>query len=221
VDTSVEKVSDVSGVTDCRSVFLLDDHRVFTDMLELTLGLQADMRCVAVTHSLGEALEVAARTCFDVAVVDLQLPDGDGMTAIPRLRALRPDARIIVLTAHPRGDLAERALAGGAVAFLPKDGTLSAILAAIRTADATHPLVGAGLRPGAGPVPRLTRREHDVLRGLARGQDAHRIAGTLGISPHTTRDHIKALLAKLDSHTQLEAVVTACRLGMVELDGPY
>ncbi|ODU00532.1 MAG: hypothetical protein ABS81_23325 [Pseudonocardia sp. SCN 72-86] len=190
------------------SVLVLDDHRVFTDMLSLTLGMQPDLRCVAVAHTLADAFRLAATTEFDVAIVDRQLPDGDGLTFLPWLRTLRPHVRTVVLTAHPRADAAERALAEGAVAFLPKDGTLSEILDAVR---------------GGAPVvvhPHLTAREKQVLDALARGLDAHRIAADLGISLHTTRDHIKVLLGKLDAHTQLEAVVVAHRLGVVALPGP-
>ncbi|GAY11123.1 putative two-component system response regulator [Pseudonocardia sp. N23] len=193
-------------------MFVLDDHRVFTDMLSLTLGMQPDLRCVGVAHSLAEALRTAAATEFDVAIVDRQLPDGDGLTLLPWLRMVHPHVRTVVLTAHPRPDAAERALTEGAVAFLPKDGSLSDILAVVRG--------GTSASADVAPRPTLTGRELDVLRALARGLDAHRIAGDLGISLHTTRDHIKMLLAKLGAHTQLEAVVVAHRLGVVELDGP-
>lgn len=190
------------------SVFVLDDHRVFTDMLALTLGMQPDLHCVGVAHTLADAVRVAGTTGFDVAIVDLQLPDGDGLTFLPWLRALRPHVRTVVLTAHPRADTAEQAFAEGAVAFLPKDGSLHEILDAVR---------------GGAPAsvhPHLTAREKQVLDALARGLDAHRIAADLGISLHTTRDHIKVLLGKLGAHTQLEAVVVAHRLGVVALAGP-
>lgn len=201
------------GTARRRSVFVLDDHRVFTDMLSLTLGMQPDLRCVAVAHSLADAARVTETTEFDVAIVDLQLPDGDGLCLLPLLRTLRPHVRTVVLTAHPRPDAAARAFAEGAVAFLPKDGALSEILGAVRGG-------AREVTDDPAPAPNLTGREHDVLRALARGLDAHRIAGDLGISLYTTRDHIKMLLAKLGAHTQLEAVVTAHRLGVVELDGP-
>ncbi|MGD9989265.1 response regulator transcription factor [Pseudonocardia sp.] len=193
---------------DRTSVFVLDDHRVFTDLLSLTLGMQPDLRCVGVAHTLDDAFRLAAITEFDVAIVDRRLPDGDGLTFLPWLRTVRPDVRTVVLTAHPRAEAAEQAFAEGAAAFLPKDGSLSEILDAVR---------------GGAPAcvhPHLTAREKQVLDALALGLDAHRIAAELGISLHTTRDHIKVLLGKLDAHTQLEAVVVAHRLGVVALSGP-
>ncbi|MFC4950578.1 response regulator [Pseudonocardia sp. GCM10023141] len=200
-----------------RSVLLLDDHRVFTDLLRLTLDMQPDLRCVAVAHTVATGVALAATVDVDVAIVDLQLPDASGLDAIGPLLAAHPRARIVVLTAHPRAALAERAFALGAVAFLAKDGALGDILTAVRDATAERLMVCADLRREQAAAALLTPREHDVLRELAGGRDAPRIAAALGISLHTTRDHIKAILAKLDVHSQLDAVVTAGRLGLVEI----
>ena len=201
-------------------VLVIDDHRVFTDLLALGLGLQADLECVAVAHTAHEGLAAAAATDFAVALVDLQLPDASGLDTIGRLRKLRPHARVVVLTAHPRPDLAERALAAGAVGFLGKDAPLARILAAVRTADADHPVLDPAL-PVARPGVRLTPREHDVLRQLGLGLDATRAAAALGMSVATARGHIKSLLAKLDVHSQLDAVVSAERLGLISIGSRY
>lgn len=201
-------------------VLLVDDHRVFTDLLELSLGLQPDLCCVAVAHTVREGLVKAASVEFAVAVVDLQLPDGGGLELIPRLRELRPASRIVVLTAHPRADFAERAIAAGAVAFLGKDAALPRILEAVRSADADRPVVEAHVRRTAEHIV-LTHREYDVLRELGQGRDATRIAAALGISVHTARDHIKAVMAKLGVHSQLDAVVSAERLGLITLGSRF
>ena len=199
-------------------VLLLDDHRVFTDLLEIGLGLQPDLCCVAVAHTTREGLAKAAAVDFAVAVVDLQLPDEGGLDLIPQLLELRPRARIVVLTAHPRSDLAERAIAAGAVAFLGKDAALACILDAVRHADPGRPVVGAAPRPRG---VELTHREFDVLRELGQGRDAARIAAALGISLYTTRDHIKSVMAKLGVHSQLDAVVSAERLGLITVGASY
>jgi two-component system response regulator DesR len=199
-------------------VLLLDDHRVFTDLLEVSLGLQPDLCCVAVAHTAREGLAKAAAVNFAVAVVDLQLPDAGGLDLIPQLLALRPHARIVVLTAHPRPDLAERAIAAGAAAFLGKDVTLARILDALRHAGPDRPVVGTAPRPSRVD---LTRREFDVLRELGQGRDAARVAAALGISLYTARDHIKSVMAKLGVHSQLDAVVCAERLGLITLGARY
>jgi len=198
-------------------VLLVDDHRVFTDSLRLTLDMQDDIRCVAVAHSVAEATAVGRRTEFDVAIVDLQLPDGGGLQAIGRLRDARPGARVLVLTAHPRADLAARALDLGAAAFLSKDGALTEILTAIRHADPARPLVCAAARHDPAARFRLTLREWDVLREMGVGRDASQTASVLGISVHTTRDHIKAIMGKMGVQTQLDAVVTAGRFGLIDI----
>ncbi|MBU2667965.1 response regulator transcription factor [Actinoplanes bogorensis] len=201
-----------------RPVLLVDDHRVLADSLALSLDLQPDLCCAAVAHTARDGLSMAAAIPYAVAVVDLQLPDADGLDVVARLHEARPAAPIVVLTAHPKADLAQRALAAGAAAFLGKDLGLADILAAIRSADPARPQVQPGLRPS--PVA-LTHRELDVLRQLSQGRDASRTASTLGISLNTARGHIKSVLAKLGVQTQLDAVVAAERLGLITVGSRY
>jgi DNA-binding NarL/FixJ family response regulator len=194
-------------------VVVIDDHRVFTDLLALAIDGQPDLRCVAVANTVQDGLAKAAVYPFDVAVVDLQLPDGGGLSVIARLREIRPTARIVVLTGYPRADLMRQSLERGADAFLAKDGALPQILAGIRGGPAADRLPASGDEPAID----LTPREHEVLACMAGGLDARLIAHELGLSLHTVRDYIKALLAKLDAHSQLDAVVTADRLGLVSV----
>jgi DNA-binding NarL/FixJ family response regulator len=199
-------------------VLLVDDHRVFTDALALSLSAQPDLCVAGAAHTARDGLAMAAAIDFAVAIVDLDLPDADGLTVIERIRTLRPPARLLILTAHPRADLAERALAAGAAGFLAKDGALDQILAAVRSADPARPVVAPGLRR---PRVDLTHREYDVLRQLGQGRDAASAAATLGISLYTARDHIKSLMAKLGVHTQLDAVVSAHRQGLIGVGSRY
>jgi DNA-binding NarL/FixJ family response regulator len=199
------------------SLLVIDDHRVFTDTLALSLDLEPDLCCVATAQTARDGLAKAAAFEVDVAIVDLDLPDASGIEVVAELLALRPAMRAIVLTAHPRADLASRALLAGAAAFLPKDAALRSILSAVRTADPARPVVDAPRQPAVS----LTAREYDVLRQLAQGFDAHRCATALGLSVYTTRDHIKALMGKLSAHTQLEAVVAADRLGLISVGSRY
>ena len=199
------------------AVLVVDDHRVFTDALRIGIGAHPGVRCAGVAHSAHEAMARAAVIDLDVALVDLDLPDADGLELVGRLRAAHPGVRAIVLTAFARPELADRALAAGAVGFLGKDGTLERILTAVRTADAANPVVDAAVERARGERIALTGREHEVLRRLAMGHDAGRIAQDLGISRYTTRDHIKAVLGKLGAHSQLAAVVAAERLGLVRV----
>jgi DNA-binding NarL/FixJ family response regulator len=198
-------------------VLLLDDHRVFTQSLALSLAIYPDLTCVAVAHTVSHALRTADRIEFDVAVVDLHLPGGDGFTAISGLLGKQPEVKVLVLTAHPRVGVAERAFAAGATGFLGKNAGLDEIVTGILSVAAGRRVLGAELDDDRAREVRLTPREQEVLGALSRGLDARRIASSLGISLFTARDHIRSLMSKLGVSTQLDAVVTADRLGLVSL----
>lgn len=192
------------------SVLIVDDHRTFAELLRLGLDAQPDLECVGVAHSMAEAIKLAKEVPYQAAIVDLGLPDGDGAELVADLHRERPEARILVLTAHPRSDLARRALAAGASAVLAKAGRLDGLLQALRA--------GIHQEPSLAYRDPLTQRERQVLALLADGADVRSIARSLGLSPYTVRDHVKAILAKLGARTQLEAVVLAVREGIVLLE---
>lgn len=196
---------------------MVDDHRVFTDALRLGLERQEDVAAVTVAHSAGEALAHAHRTDFDAAIVDLDLPDMSGLDVVAALTGMSAGMCVVVLTAYGRPDLVERAAAAGAAAFLTKAGTLDCVLTALRTPAAARPPVDAG---PAGRVD-LTHREQDVLRLLGQGRDPSGIAAELGISLHTVRGHVKAVMAKLGARSQLGAVVAAHRRGLIRVGSRY
>lgn len=195
-------------------VLVIDDHRVFTELLSLALDASAGTRCVAVASSIREGLAKAAAHQLDVVVIDVRLPDGSGLDAVPALLALHPQARILLLTAHPRADLAERALNAGASGFLAKEEPLSHLLTAIAEARPNRPAISNALP--SGDAIGLTRREREVLTLMAQGHDPAAIARLLWLSRHTVRDHVKAVLAKLGAHSQLAAVSKAIALGLVD-----
>lgn len=193
-----------------RPVLVIDDHRTFADLMRLALDAQSDLHCAGVAHSVDEGLRAAAAIPCTAAIVDLGLPDGDGTQVVAALRRRTPDARIVVLTAHPRSDLARRALAAGADRVLPKRGRLDEVLLAVRE-DRRH-------TPPPSEDVLLTPREREVLSLLAEGLHAQDIAARLSLSLFTVRDHIRSLLAKLDASSQLEAVVAAARAGIIVLE---
>ncbi|ALL76632.1 hypothetical protein AD006_17305 [Pseudonocardia sp. EC080610-09] len=190
-------------------VLLVDDHRSFTDLLVLGLGAEPGIGVTGVAHTV-DAAHALLDGC-DVVVLDVRLPGG-GLSLLPAAHAA--GARTLVLTAHPRPEPARRARAAGAAGFLGKETPLAGIVAAVRTVAAGGTVHGTAVLE----LPHLTPRERDVLGSLARGRDATRIAHELALSVHTVRDHVRALLGKLDARSQLEAVVTAERLGLVALD---
>ncbi|BBG02457.1 hypothetical protein Pdca_36660 [Pseudonocardia autotrophica] len=163
-------------------------------------------------HSVADARPLLAAGCaVDVVLLDVRLPGG-GLSLLPAVHDA--GARALVLTAHPRPAPAREALAAGAAGFLGKDTPLTGIVAAVRAVAAGGTAHGVP----AVPTPHLTPREADVLSGLAHGRDATRIAAGLGLSLHTVRDHVRAVLGKLGARSQLEAVVEAERVGLVAFD---
>ncbi|WP_060576915.1 MULTISPECIES: response regulator transcription factor [unclassified Pseudonocardia] len=196
------------------AVLLADDHRVFTDALRISLDRTPGIRCTAVGHSVAEATALIDSSGCDVAVVDLELPDGSGLSVVEHLARRHRPGRCIVLTAHLRPDLARRAIAAGAVGFLGKDGTLPRIVEAVRYASPDNVLVDVDTSPAQAD---LTMREHQVLGLLGQGLDPATIAADLRISLHTTRDHIKSIKAKLGVHSLLAAVIAAGRQGLISV----
>ena len=184
-------------------VLVVDDHGVFSELLRFALDAQPGIRCIGRARTSRAALELAASVDFDTAVVDVQLPDGDGLELARALRTARPAVHIVALTGFPTRDVSRRARDAG-IPLLAKDGSLDALLAEVRDASPTgSPLV-------------VTAREREVLELLAEGLDATAISRALSISPHTTRGHVKSLLAKTGARSQLEAVAAARRAGILD-----
>lgn len=197
-------------------VLVVDDHRVFSDLLMLALDADPGFSCVPPADSVAQGRQVVAAEDFDVAVIDVQLGDGDGFVLAEEILATRPEVRVVMLTAYPRPDLVQRAVSIGASGLLAKDGSLADLVEGLRSASPARPV----LVDLPGPDHDLTVRELEVLTLLAGAADVRAIAKTLGISPHTARDHVKSVLAKLGASSQLDAVVEAARRGIVAIGRP-
>jgi DNA-binding NarL/FixJ family response regulator len=204
-------------------VLVVDDHVVFGQLVSRALSQEADLTCVGTASSLSEARRLCAALRPDVVLMDVRLPDGDGVDATAGLIAGNPDVRVVVLSAFIDADLMRRASRAGATALLAKDGELDDLLHAIRSAEPgslavnprlLHQLVRESERPSPGPD--LTQREREVLQRLADGSDLTLIAREMCISVHTCRGHVKSVLSKLGVHSQLPAVVVAMRAGLIE-----
>lgn len=221
--------SEIGGVTGRRvRVLVVDDHRSVAESLAMAIDLQPDLRCAGIAGTVAEARAMLMTTSPDIVLTDVRLPDGDGVEGARRLLELRPDLRVVILTAHADVEIMARAAASGVAGFLPKESGIAAVLTALRRAGAGEMTVPATVLsavldrlkearpPRAAPTRGdLTEREREVLLLLSRGLDPQAIARQLGISRHTCRGHVKSILAKLDAHSQLQAVVRATRLGLI------
>ena len=206
-------------------VLVVDDHQTFADLLSLALSSEPDLQCIGTAGSAAEAVAMAAELKPDVVVMDIEMPRQDGLAATRRLREVVPDLVIVVVTAHRDPQWVLRATQAGASAFVPKNGSLPEMLDVLRRARNGGMLVAASAFGSTISAPEpaistprveLTQRERDVLHCLNRGMAPKAIARVLGISLHTCRGYVKSLLSKLGVSSQLEAVVTAQRLGLID-----
>lgn len=223
MEPDVDVDSDVDVLT---RVLVVDDHRTFAELLSRALDAEPDLVCVGYAQDAAEARQLVEELRPDVVLMDLEMPEQDGISATADL--LRQDAhlKVLILTAHAGEREMARAGAAGASGFLAKDGSLTDVLDALRNARRGSLILppsvvaGFGARTSAwepAADPGLTPRELEVLQLLGQGRDPRTISKELGVSLHTCRGYVKSILAKLDAHSQLEAVVVATRLGLVSV----
>ena len=200
-------------------VLIVDDHPVVREGLAGFLALQDDLEIVAQAGSVADALEAAGSHRPDVVLLDLQLPDGNGLAAIPRLRELDPAPTVVVLTSFLEEDYVRQAVRIGAGGYLVKHAGPDAILDGIRAAargelpldpGATRALATAG----PDPLDDLTPREREVLVELASGKSNRAIATTLVITEKTVKTHVSAILSKLGVDDRTQAALYAKDRGL-------
>jgi DNA-binding NarL/FixJ family response regulator len=204
------------------TVLVVDDHRSFAEMLSAALDGVPGLRCVGTASSAAEGIALARRLQPDIVVMDIQMPREDGLAATARLREVLPDAVVAVVTAHTSPEWVSRAAQAGASAFVPKNGSLQEMIAILTSVQAGHMVVAPSTFTAAAPAgpqeerPDLSQREIEVLRLLARGTPVRDMAPALGITVNTCRGYIKTVRRKLDSASQLEAVLKARQLGLLD-----
>lgn len=211
-------------------VLLVDDHASFRQPLAFMLEQEPDLTVIGQAGSLADARTLLRDV--DVAVLDLDLPDGSGLVLVRELHQANPHARVLVLTASvKRKELAET-VAFGADGALHKSVGLADIIAAVRRLAAGEPLhtpeeliqmlrVAGQERDkelaARASLDRLTRREREVLQALADGLNDREIAERLGMSTETARTHMVNILNKLGVQSRLQALVFALRHGAVQI----
>ena len=188
-------------------VLLADDQAMVRGALAAMLGLESDIDVVAQVGT-GSAVVPAARAARpDVALLDVQMPDGDGLTAARELRAALPTCRVVVLTTFGRPGYLARAMRAGASGFVVKDAPPEQLADAVRRVHAglrvVDPALAAeSLSSGVSP---LTGREHDVLVAATDGATVAHIAADLHLSEGTVRNHLSAAIGKTGARTRAEA----------------
>jgi two-component system response regulator DesR len=192
-------------------VLLADDQALVRGALAAMLGLEPDIEVVAQVSSGDEVLPAAREANPDVALLDVQMPGKDGITAAAELHNALPSCRIVVCTTFGRPGYLSRAMAAGAVGFVVKDAPPEQLVDAVRRVHnglrVVDPALAAeSLATGQSP---LTDRERDVLRVASTGGTIADVAKTLSLSQGTVRNHLSSAIGKTGARTRAEAARVA------------
>jgi NarL family two-component system response regulator LiaR len=210
-------------------VYIAEDHAIVRKGICALLTLEPGIEVVGEASNGQEAVSGIERTRPDVILMDLVMPEMDGITAIQQIIARHPKARILVLTSFGSDDKVFPAIKAGAVGYLLKDSEPGDVVRAIRQVhrgeSSLHPRIARMLMhelsqaderpPTTDP---LTRRELDVLRLVAQGKSNQQIADQLAIAVGTVRVHVSNILSKLHLASRTQATLYALREGLASLD---
>jgi DNA-binding NarL/FixJ family response regulator len=212
------------------TIVIADDHRSFGEALQIALGKEGDLSVIEVVTDGADAVRTTVARDPDVVLMDLKMPQVDGIEATRRLRQEGSRSAVIILTGEDDDVSLGRAIEAGARGFLHKTSPVMDLAGAIRAAYRGEPLhapaeVNRALQTMRTRtrvdqdlqrrVQRLTPRELQILSAMAEGHGPERIADDLGVSRHTLRTHTQNILTKLGVHSKTEAVVAAIRFGKV------
>ena len=214
-------------------VLVVDDHALFRRGLEMVLAHEDDIDVVGEAEDGADAVEKAIETTPDIVLMDVRMPRRGGIDACTAIKDAVPSSKIIMLTiSDEEADLYE-ALKAGATGYLLKEISIDEVAAAVRAVHGGQSLISPSMASKLlnefasmikrdderqqVPVPRLTEREMEVLRLVAKGLNNREIAKQLFISENTVKNHIRNILEKLQLHSRMEAVVYAVREKLLEI----
>jgi two-component system, NarL family, response regulator len=201
-------------------VLIADDHAIFRQGLATIINRDPEMQVIAQAENGEQAIALFEEHQPDVTLMDLRMPEVEGVAAISAICAIAKSARIIVLTTYDSDEDIYRGLQAGARGYLLKETEPDELLNAIRTVHRGQqyipPDVGAKLAQRLSN-PELSERELEVLRSLAQGMSNAEIAAALSIGEGTVKSHVNRILNKLDVSDRTQAVIVAVKRGIVSL----
>jgi DNA-binding NarL/FixJ family response regulator len=230
----------VSGADDARDgsdpirVLIVDDHALFRRGLEMVLAEEPDIELVGEASDGAEAVERAGEALPDVVLMDIRMPKSSGIEACRTMKEVSPSAKIVMLTISDEEEDLFEAIRAGASGYLLKDIPYDEVADVVRAVYGGQSLINPSMaaklltefaalakrdgeeRPQQVPAPRLTEREMEVLRLMARGMNNRDIAKDLFISENTVKNHVRNILEKLQIHSRMEAVMVAVREKLIE-----
>ena len=216
------------ATTESIRVVLADDHRMLRDGLKRTLE-EHGVAVVGEANDGREAVALVLDVRPDVTVMDVTMPNMDGVEATRQIRLQQPDARIVMLTMHSDQDIVANAIRAGASGYLTKDCSGDELVGAIRAIAHGETVLSPGLagamlqevqklgQAKAEAEALITKREEEVLQLIADGLSTQEVADQLYISLKTVKNHLASIYQKLDSRDRTQAVVRAVRMGIISI----
>ncbi|MQA95969.1 MAG: response regulator [Streptosporangiales bacterium] len=215
-------------------VLVVDDHALFRRGLEMVLSENEGIEVVGEAGDGHEAVEMAGDTLPDVVLMDVRMPKRSGIEACTSIKDVVPSAKIVMLTISDEEEDLFEAIKAGASGYLLKEISIEEVASAVRKVYHGQSLINPSMaskliaefasmakkgeeRPQQVPAPKLTDREMEVLRLVARGLNNRDIAKELFISENTVKNHVRNILEKLQLHSRMEAVVYAVREKLLEI----
>ncbi len=209
-------------------ILVVDDHAVMRDGIRALVGVHEDIEIVGEASEGREAVEKVKELVPDVVVMDIAMPDMDGMEATRRIVKEKAGVKVLILTQHDNKEYVLSAIKAGAAGYVPKRALGSDLISAIRAVSQgnsfLYPSATAALiedyrqRAEVEPYDRLTAREREILKLIAEGHTSREIADMLVISLKTVLGHRAKIMEKLDIHNRTELIKYAVRKGLVSMD---
>jgi two-component system NarL family response regulator len=230
---AAEPAADAPAAEPIRTL-IVDDHALFRRGLEMVLESEPGIELVGEAGDGEEAVRVAGESLPDVVLMDIRMPRSSGIEACRALKDVAPSAKIVMLTISDEEEDLFDAIRAGASGYLLKDIPLDEVAGAVRAVHGGQSLINPSMAaklltefaalarreeeepPQQVPAPRLTEREIEVLRLVARGMNNRDIAKELFISENTVKNHVRNILEKLQIHSRMEAVMVAVREKLIE-----
>ena len=210
------------------TVFVADDHAIVREGLASLLGAQADMQVVGTAADGRDAVRQIAKLSPEVVVMDIAMPDMNGIEAARELRERVPQVRVIILSMHSSAEHVFHALEAGALGYLLKESAAREIIAAVRAVRAGHRYLGKTIvevmannvsrSSASSPLASLSARERQVLQLVAEGRSSAQIAATLHLSPKSVDTYRSRLMQKLRIGDVAGLVKFAIQHGLTSLE---